>query len=70
MQFAILECLPSRKHCKAVMDDLLLSTPSKRAHIVKLEDLLKALPKNPLKIYPKNVSYFRKGYNTWGMLYL
>ena len=25
-----LECLQSRKHCKAIMDDLLLFTPSKR----------------------------------------
>ena len=39
----ILECLQSRKHCEAIMDDLLLFTPSKRAHIAKLEDLLKAL---------------------------
>ena len=41
----ILECLPSRKHCKAIMDDLLLFTPSKKAHMTKLEDLLKALLK-------------------------
>ena len=27
---AILECLQSRKHCEAIMDDLLLFTPSKR----------------------------------------
>ena len=31
------------------MDDLLLFTPSKRFHIDKLEDLLKALLKNGLK---------------------
>ena len=36
------ECLQSRKHCKAIMDDLLLFTPSKKAHMAKLEDLLKA----------------------------
>ena len=41
----ILECLQSRKHCKAIMDDSLLFTPSKRAHMGKLEDLLKALLK-------------------------
>ena len=40
---AILECLQSRKHCKAVMDDITLFTPSKRAHMAKLEDLLKAI---------------------------
>ena len=38
---AILECLQSRKHCEAIMGNLLLFTPSKRAHMVKLEDLLK-----------------------------
>ena len=35
------------------MDDLLLFTPSKKAHIAKLEDVLKALRKNGLKISPK-----------------
>ena len=50
---AILECLQSRKHCEAVMDNLLLFTPSERAHMAKLEDLLKALLKNSLKISPK-----------------
>ena len=39
----ILECLQSKKHCKAIMDDLLLFTPSQKAHMSKLEDLLKAL---------------------------
>ena len=43
---AILECLQSRKYCEAIMDDLLLFTPAKKAHISKLEDLLKALLKN------------------------
>ena len=56
---AILECLQSRKHCKAVMDDLLLFTPSKRAHMVKLEDLLKTLLKNRLKISPKKCQLFK-----------
>ena len=32
----ILECLQTRKHCEAIMDDLLLFTPSKKAHIAKL----------------------------------
>ena len=31
---------------KAIMDDLLLFTPKKKSHMVKLEDLLKALPEN------------------------
>ena len=42
---AVLECLQSRKYCKMIMDDLLLFTPTKKAHISKLEDLLKALLK-------------------------
>ena len=42
---AILECLQSRKHCEAIMDNLLLFTPTKKAHIDKLEDLRKALLK-------------------------
>ena len=46
---AILDCLQSRKYCEAIMDDLLVFTPSKSSHIAKLEDLLKALLKNGLK---------------------
>ena len=56
---AILECLQSRKYCQAIMDHLLF-TPSKRSHIAKLEDLLKALGKNGLKISPKKCQLFRK----------
>ena len=37
----ILSCLQSKKYCEAIMDDLLLFTPSKNSHIAKLEDLLK-----------------------------
>ena len=56
---AILDCLQSRKYCEAIMDDLLLFTPSKKSHIAKLEDLLKALLKNGLKISPKKSQLFR-----------
>ena len=42
----ILDCLQSKKYCEAIMDDLLLFTPSERSHINKLEDLLKVLMKN------------------------
>ena len=55
----ILECLQSRKYCEAVMDDLLLFTSSKKSNVAKLEDLLKALPKNGLKISPKKCQLFR-----------
>ena len=55
----ILDCLQSKKYCEAVMDDLLLFTPSKSSDIAKLEDLLKALLKNGLKISPKKCQLFR-----------
>ena len=41
------------------MDDLLLFTPSKESHMTKLEDLLKALLKNGLKISPKKYQLFK-----------
>ena len=55
----ILNSLQSRKYCEAIMDDLLLFTPSKKMHMNKLEDLLKALRKNGLKISPKKCQLFR-----------
>ena len=55
----ILNSLQSRKYCEAIMHDLLLFTPSKKAHIAKLEDLLKALRKNGLKVSPKKCQLFR-----------
>ena len=55
----ILNSLQSRKYCEAIMDDPLLFMPSKRAHMAKLEDLLKALRKNGLKISPKKCQLFR-----------
>ena len=55
---AILNCLSSRKYCEAIMDDLLLFTPSKEAHYNKLEELLKALCMNGLKISPKKCQLF------------
>ena len=50
---AILDCLQSRKYCIAIMEDLLLFTPSESSHFDKWEDLLKALRKNGLKISSK-----------------
>ena len=55
----ILDCLQSRKYCEAIMDNLLLFTPTKISHITKL-DLLNALLKNGLKISPKKCQLFRK----------
>ena len=57
----ILDCLQSKKYCEAIMDDLILFTPSKESHMNKLEDILSALLKNGLKI---------SAYNIWGMKYL
>ena len=56
---AILNCLQSRKYCEAIMDDLLLFTPTKSSHFKKLEDVLKALCKNGLKISPKKCQLFK-----------
>ena len=41
------------------MDDLLVFTPPKGSHMDKLEDLLKALLKNGLKISPKKCQLFK-----------
>ena len=41
------------------MDDLTLFMPSKKSQIAKLEDLVKALLKNGLKISPKKCQLFR-----------
>ena len=56
---AILSYLQSRKYCEAIMDDLLLFTPMKSFPFDKLEDLLKALCKNGLKISPKKCQLFK-----------
>ena len=56
---AILDCLQSRRCCEVIMDYLLLFTPSKEAHVSKLEDLLKVLLKNGLKISPKKCQLFK-----------
>ena len=53
------------KYCEAIMDDLLF-TPLKSSHIAKLEDLLRALLKNGLKISPKKCQLFRTNLNYMG----
>ena len=67
---AILECLQSRKYCKGIMNNLLLFTPMKKSHIAKLEDILKALLKNWLKISTKKCQYLEQNYNIWVTQYL
>ena len=56
---AVHDCLQSTKYCEAIMDDLLLYTPSKGSYIAKLGDLLNTLLKNGLKISPKKCQLFR-----------
>ena len=63
---AILDCSQSKKYCEAIMDDLLLFTPSKGTHMAKLKDLLKALLRNGLKISPKKCQLFRTNLHYMG----
>ena len=56
---AILDCFQSRKYCEAIMNDLLLFTPSKTTYLAKLEGLQRALHKNGLKISPKKCQLFK-----------
>ena len=67
----MLNYLESRKYCEAIMDDLLLFTPSKQMHMRKLKDLLKALLKNGLKICPRKCQLFKqRADNIWVILSL
>ena len=63
----ILDCLQSRKYCEAIMDNLLLITPSKETHMNKLKDLLKALLKNGLKISPRKCQLFKTNLQYMGI---
>ena len=56
---AILDCLQSKKDSEAIVDDLILFTPSKESHMNRLEDILSALLKNGLKISPKKYQLFK-----------
>ena len=56
---AILDCYKVDKYCEAILDDLLLFTPSKKSHIAKLQYILKALLKNRLKVSSKKCQLFR-----------
>ena len=61
---AILDCLQSKKYCEAIMDDLLLFTPS---NMNKLEDLLRTLLKNGLKISTKKCQLFKTSLQYMGI---
>ena len=62
---AILDSLQSRKYCGVIMDNLFLFTPTMKSHISKLEDLLKVLLNNRLKISPKKCWLLEENYNIW-----
>ena len=55
----MLNCLQSRKYSEVITDDLLLFTPKTSSHFERLEDLLKALHKNGLKISPVKCQSFK-----------
>ena len=62
----ILDCLQSKKYCKAVMDDLLLFTPSKRSHIDKLEDLIKSTIEEWVKKFSKEMPIVQNQFTIHG----
>ena len=55
----ILDCLQSKKYHEAIMDDHLLFTPTRKSHMANLENLLKALLNNGLKISAKKCQLFK-----------
>ena len=62
----ILNSLQSRKYCEVIMDGLLLFTPSKIAHIAKLEDLFEDFEKEWIEnISLRNVNYLEQNYSIW-----
>ena len=67
---AVSECLQSRKHCEAIIDDILLFTSSKKAHMANLKDLLKTLLKNGLKISLKKCQLFKMEITIHGEHYI
>ena len=55
---AILDCLQSRKYCEAIMDDLLLFTPTKKSHIAKLLRFVKGITLKWTRDITKEMSAF------------
>ena len=56
---AILECLPSRKHCKVIMDDFITIHTFKESTHGYVRRFIKGLTKNGLKISPKKCQLFK-----------
>ena len=62
----ILDCLQNRKYCEAIVDDLLLFTPSKKSHIAKLGRSTKGIIEEWTQKYPqRNASYLQQNYSIW-----
>ena len=66
----ILDCLQSKRYCKAIMDYHLLFKLSKRSHIAKLEDLLQVLLKHGLKYPQRSINCSEQICSIWVMKYL
>ena len=53
---AILSCLQSRKYCEAVMDNLLLFTPTKSSHFQQARRFVEGFAQKWIENFPKEVS--------------
>ena len=62
----ILDCLQNRKYCEAIMDDLLLFTPSKKSHMDKLEDFIKSTIKEWVKDFSKEMPIVQNQFTIHG----
>ena len=54
--YTILNCLQNKKCCEAIMNDLLLFTPSKSSHIAKIRGFAKGIVERWAQNIPKEVS--------------
>ena len=52
---AILNCFQNRKHCEAIMDNLLLFTPSKASHFNKLGRSIESIMQEWFEDLPKEM---------------
>ena len=52
----ILDCLQSKKYCEAIMDDLLLFTPSKISSHYKIRGFIKSIVEEWSENIPKEMS--------------
>ena len=65
---AILNCLQSKKYCKAIMDDLILFTPSKRVPYKQTGRYIECFIKEWTEdITARSANYSKPACNTWEM---